>query len=192
MKYHLGNNMWLSAEVYIAYFSVYASSDLAFQRSSFMNFNLFRSPLLGQDEKHTKKRAHTYYFNKFITWNSSLIQFVKQYDNCLGSREQRERESNATDFYNVRPCAIKFSIEAQFQHVYTHEKFRERKGELYHKIKALCSKLYGIRSYRTSFQLNIQQVCGYVRHSRSQSEMLVLIIRVKSDIVSSRSKCVQL
>ncbi|RYR22231.1 hypothetical protein Ahy_B03g067509 [Arachis hypogaea] len=33
---------------------------------------------------------HTF-FNKFITRNSSLIQFVKQYDNCLRSREQRER-----------------------------------------------------------------------------------------------------
>ncbi|RYQ88314.1 hypothetical protein Ahy_B09g095577 isoform F [Arachis hypogaea] len=34
------------------------------------------------------------FFNKFITRNSSLIQFVKQYDNYLGSREQAERESD--------------------------------------------------------------------------------------------------
>ncbi|RYR28707.1 hypothetical protein Ahy_B01g052863 isoform A [Arachis hypogaea] len=54
------------------------------------------------------------FFNKFITRNSSLIQFVKQYDNCLGSREQAERESDAADFHTVIPYATKSSIEAQF------------------------------------------------------------------------------
>ncbi|XP_057734146.1 protein FAR-RED IMPAIRED RESPONSE 1-like [Arachis stenosperma] len=57
------------------------------------------------------------FFNKFITRNSSLRQFVKQYDNCLASREQAEREFNAADFYSVIPCATKSVIEAQFQHV---------------------------------------------------------------------------
>ncbi|RYR48775.1 hypothetical protein Ahy_A07g034848 [Arachis hypogaea] len=61
-------------------------------------------------------------FGLFITRNNSLIQFVKQYDNCLGSREQAERESDAADFYTVIPCATKSSIEAQFQDVYTHQK----------------------------------------------------------------------
>ncbi|XP_057730347.1 protein FAR1-RELATED SEQUENCE 1-like [Arachis stenosperma] len=65
------------------------------------------------------------FFNKFITRNSSLRQFVKQYDNCLASREQVEREFDAADFYTVIPCATKSAIEAQFQHVYTHEKFRK-------------------------------------------------------------------
>ncbi|RYR49995.1 hypothetical protein Ahy_A07g036538 [Arachis hypogaea] len=53
------------------------------------------------------------FFNKFITRNSSLIQFVKQYDNYLGSKEQAERESDAADFHTVIPCATKSSIEAQ-------------------------------------------------------------------------------
>ncbi|RYQ79556.1 hypothetical protein Ahy_Scaffold5g107779 [Arachis hypogaea] len=76
------------------------------------------------------------FFNKFITWNSSLIQFVKQYDNCLGSREQAERESDAADFHTVIPCAIKSSIEAQFQDMYTHQKFREVQAQF--KGKANC------------------------------------------------------
>ncbi|RYR69205.1 hypothetical protein Ahy_A03g015740 isoform A [Arachis hypogaea] len=54
------------------------------------------------------------FFNKFITQNSSLIQFVKQYDNCLGSREQTERESDAAYFHIAIPCATKSSIKAQF------------------------------------------------------------------------------
>ncbi|RYQ96350.1 hypothetical protein Ahy_B08g092081 [Arachis hypogaea] len=65
------------------------------------------------------------FFNKFITRNSSLRQFVKQYDNCLASREQTEREFDAADFHTMISCATKSAIEAQFQHVYTHEKFRE-------------------------------------------------------------------
>ncbi|RYR29582.1 hypothetical protein Ahy_B01g054017 [Arachis hypogaea] len=76
------------------------------------------------------------FFNKFITRNSSLIQFVKQYDNCLGSRAQAERESNAADFHTVIPCATKSSIEAQFQDVYTHQKFMEVQAQF--KGKANC------------------------------------------------------
>ncbi|RYR49082.1 hypothetical protein Ahy_A07g035374 isoform A [Arachis hypogaea] len=58
------------------------------------------------------KSMHAF-FNKFITRNSSLIQFVKQYDNCLVSRGQREREFDAADFYTVIPCATKSAIVTQ-------------------------------------------------------------------------------
>ncbi|XP_072079940.1 protein FAR-RED ELONGATED HYPOCOTYL 3-like [Arachis hypogaea] len=76
------------------------------------------------------------FFNKYITRNSSLIQFVKQYDNCLGSREQAERESDAADFHTVIPCATKSCIEAQFQDAYTHAKFREVQAQF--RGKANC------------------------------------------------------
>ncbi|RYR27648.1 hypothetical protein Ahy_B01g051667 [Arachis hypogaea] len=56
------------------------------------------------------------FFNKFITQNSSLRQFVKQYNNCLASKEQAEREFDAADFYTVIPGTTKSAIEAQFQH----------------------------------------------------------------------------
>ncbi|RYR69204.1 hypothetical protein Ahy_A03g015740 isoform C [Arachis hypogaea] len=48
-----------------------------------------------------------------------------------------------------------------------------------------------IQSWRTSFHLNIQQVCGYLRLSSSPSEILVLIIRIKRDIVPSCPKRVK-
>ncbi|RYQ97184.1 hypothetical protein Ahy_B08g093202 [Arachis hypogaea] len=66
----------------------------------------------------------------------SLIQFVKQYDNCLGSREQAERESDAADFHTLIPCATKSCIEAQFQDAYTHAKFREVQAQF--RGKANC------------------------------------------------------
>ncbi|RYR03529.1 hypothetical protein Ahy_B06g082548 [Arachis hypogaea] len=49
--------------------------------------------------------------------------FIKQADS-----KEREREFDAADFHTVIPCATKLAIEAQFQHVYTHEKFRKVQG----------------------------------------------------------------
>ncbi|XP_015954109.1 protein FAR-RED ELONGATED HYPOCOTYL 3-like [Arachis duranensis] len=97
------------------------------------------------------------FFNKFITRNNSLIQFVKQYDNCLGSREQAERESDAADFHTVIPCATKSSIEAQFQHVYTHQKFREVQAQLRRKancITRLTNSALGYSVYEVGEQVS--------------------------------------
>ncbi|RYR41289.1 hypothetical protein Ahy_A08g037702 [Arachis hypogaea] len=96
------------------------------------------------------------FFNKFITRNSSLIQFVKQYDNCLGSREQAERESDATHFHTVIPYATKSSIEAQFQDFYTHQKFREVQAQFRGKancITRLTNSALGYLVYEVGEQL---------------------------------------
>ncbi|QHO42998.1 Transposon protein [Arachis hypogaea] len=87
------------------------------------------------------------FFNKFITRNSSLIEFVKQYDNCLGSREQAERESDTADFHTVIPCATKSSIEAQFQHVYTHQKFRKVKAQFREKVNCITRLMNSTLGY---------------------------------------------
>ncbi|RYR07529.1 hypothetical protein Ahy_B05g074901 [Arachis hypogaea] len=44
------------------------------------------------------------FFNKFITCNRSLIQFVKQYDNFLGSREQTEKIGCCRFLYRHTVC----------------------------------------------------------------------------------------
>ncbi|RYR43374.1 hypothetical protein Ahy_A08g039792 [Arachis hypogaea] len=96
------------------------------------------------------------FFNKFITRNSSLIQFVKQYDNCLGSREQAERESDAADFHTVIPCATKSSIEAQFQDVYTHQKFRKVQAQFRGKVSCitrLTNSALGYSVYKVGEQV---------------------------------------
>ncbi|RYR35632.1 hypothetical protein Ahy_A10g050768 [Arachis hypogaea] len=54
------------------------------------------------------------FFNKFIIRNSSLRQFVKQFDNCLASREQAEREFNAANFHAVIPCTTKSAMRHSF------------------------------------------------------------------------------
>ncbi|RYQ97286.1 hypothetical protein Ahy_B08g093318 [Arachis hypogaea] len=97
------------------------------------------------------------FFNKFITQNNSLIQFVKQYDNCLGSREQAERESDAADFHTIIPCATKSSIEAQFQDVYTHQKFRKVQAQFREKancITRLTNSALGYSVYEVGEQVS--------------------------------------
>ncbi|RYR25872.1 hypothetical protein Ahy_B02g059903 [Arachis hypogaea] len=97
------------------------------------------------------------FFNKYITRNSSLIQFVKQYDNCLGSREQAERESDAVDFHTVIQCATESSIEAQFQDAYTHAKFREVQAQFRGKancITRLTNSALGYSVYEVGEQVS--------------------------------------
>ncbi|XP_057760113.1 protein FAR-RED ELONGATED HYPOCOTYL 3-like [Arachis stenosperma] len=110
LKYGLMDNKWLS--------------DLYEDHHIWVPIYLDHHFWAGIKSTQRSESMHSF-FNKFITRNSSLIQFVKQYDNCLGSREQAERESNDADFHAVIPCATKSSIEAQFQHVNTHQKFRK-------------------------------------------------------------------
>ncbi|QHN96525.1 Protein FAR-RED IMPAIRED RESPONSE [Arachis hypogaea] len=89
------------------------------------------------------------FFNKFITRNSSLRQFVKQYDNCLASREQTEREFDAADFHTMISCATKSAIEAQFQHVYTHEKFREVQAQFRGKVNCITRSMHSTLGFTT-------------------------------------------
>ncbi|RYQ91694.1 hypothetical protein Ahy_B09g097686 [Arachis hypogaea] len=91
---------------------------------------------------------HTF-FNKFITRNISLSQFVKQYDNCLASREQSEREFDVVDFHTMIPCALKSTIEAQFQHVYTPEKFREVQGQFRGKMNCITRSVNSTLGFTT-------------------------------------------
>ncbi|RYR18544.1 hypothetical protein Ahy_B03g063176 [Arachis hypogaea] len=110
----------------------------------------------GMRSTQRRKSMHSF-FNKFITQNSSLIQFVKQYDNCLGSREQAERESDATDFHMDIPCATKSSIEAQFQHTYTHQKFRKVQAQFRGKancITRLTNSALGYSVYEVGEQVS--------------------------------------
>ncbi|RYR20818.1 hypothetical protein Ahy_B03g066057 isoform A [Arachis hypogaea] len=65
------------------------------------------------------------FFNKFITCNSSLIQFIK---------EQIDREFDAVNFHTVIPYETKSLIEAQFQYVYTHKNFREVQAQFRRKV----------------------------------------------------------
>ncbi|RYR03212.1 hypothetical protein Ahy_B06g082062 [Arachis hypogaea] len=122
-KYDFGGNKWLSVYLDHQFWAGMGST----QRSESMHS----------------------FFNKFITQNSSLRQFVKQYDNCLASREQREREFDAADFHIMIPCATKSAIEAQFQHVYTHEKFMEVQAQFRGKVNRITRSMHSTLGFTT-------------------------------------------
>ncbi|RYQ87951.1 hypothetical protein Ahy_B09g095453 isoform H [Arachis hypogaea] len=119
LNFGLADNKWLSGVCVWVYYV-----DLYEDRHIWVPIYLDHHFWAGMRSTQRSKSMHSF-FNKYITRNSSLIQFVKQYDNCLESREQAERESDAADFHTLIPCATKSSIEAQFQDAYTHAKFRE-------------------------------------------------------------------
>ncbi|XP_015949263.1 protein FAR1-RELATED SEQUENCE 5-like [Arachis duranensis] len=95
-KYGFGDNKWLS--------------ELYEDRHIWIPIYLDHHFWAGMRSTQRSKSIHSF-FNKFITRNSSLRQFVKQYDNCLASREQAEREFDAVDFHTVIPCATKSALE---------------------------------------------------------------------------------
>ncbi|RYR72713.1 hypothetical protein Ahy_A02g006926 isoform M [Arachis hypogaea] len=91
-------------------------------------------------------------------WNDFLLNFGLVDNKWLsGSREQAERESDAADFHTVIPCATKFSIEAQFQDVYTHQKFREVQAQFREKancITRLMNSALGYSVYEVGEQVS--------------------------------------
>nr|XP_025611605.1 protein FAR1-RELATED SEQUENCE 1-like [Arachis hypogaea] len=62
---------------------------------------------------------------------------------------QAEREFDAVDFHIVIPCATKSAIEAQFQHLYTHEKFREVQAQLRGKVNCITRSMHSTIGFTT-------------------------------------------
>ncbi|RYR73475.1 hypothetical protein Ahy_A02g007825 [Arachis hypogaea] len=102
----------------------------SFTKTVIYGFSLSRSPLLGRDEKHTKERKHACFF---------LTRSKEQ--------RERERESDAADFHTVIPCTTKFSIEAQFQHVYTLEKFKKVQAQFKENVKCITRSKHSALGY---------------------------------------------
>ncbi|RYR29177.1 hypothetical protein Ahy_B01g053507 [Arachis hypogaea] len=80
-------------------------------------------------------------------WNDFLMKYGLGDNKWLsGSREQKERESDAADFHTIIPCATKSSIKAHFQHVYTHDKFRKVQAQFREKSKNVKRRHTHIKS----------------------------------------------
>ncbi|RYQ96345.1 hypothetical protein Ahy_B08g092073 [Arachis hypogaea] len=133
-KYGLGGNMWLS--------------ELYEDRHIWIPVYLDHHFWTRMRSTQRNESMHSF-FNKFITRNSSLRQFLKQYDNCLTSREQAEREFDAVDFHTVIPCVTKSAIEAQFPHVYTHEKFRKVQAQFRGKVNCITRSMHSTLGFTT-------------------------------------------
>ncbi|XP_016206679.1 protein FAR1-RELATED SEQUENCE 5-like [Arachis ipaensis] len=67
---------------------------------------------------------HTF-FGGYLHCKTSLVQFVHEFDNVLGNKEQKELEDDAADSRGLIPCATSSAIERQFQQEYTNEVWQE-------------------------------------------------------------------
>ncbi|RYR12571.1 hypothetical protein Ahy_B04g070054 [Arachis hypogaea] len=64
------------------------------------------------------------FYGGYLHCKSGLVQFVHEYDNVLGTKEQKELEDDAADSKGVIPCIGSTGIERQFQQEYTSSMFR--------------------------------------------------------------------
>ncbi|RYR77151.1 hypothetical protein Ahy_A01g001615 [Arachis hypogaea] len=63
------------------------------------------------------------FYGGFLHCKSRLVQFVHEYDNVLGNKEQKELEDDAADSKGVIPCIGSTAIERQFYQEYTSNMF---------------------------------------------------------------------
>ncbi|RYR72540.1 hypothetical protein Ahy_A02g006763 isoform N [Arachis hypogaea] len=79
------------------------------------------------------------FYGGYLHSKTSLVQFVHEYDNVLGFKEQRELEDDAADSKGVIPCATTSPMEKQFQQEYTTSIFRDVQIEFVKKANCRVS-----------------------------------------------------
>ncbi|RYQ98875.1 protein FAR1-RELATED SEQUENCE 5-like [Arachis ipaensis] len=79
------------------------------------------------------------FYGGFLHSKTSLVQFVHEYHNVLGIKEQRELEDDAADSRGVIPCAMSSPMERQFQQEYTTIMFRDVQTEFVKKADCRVS-----------------------------------------------------
>ncbi|RYR04544.1 hypothetical protein Ahy_B06g084303 [Arachis hypogaea] len=92
-----------------------------------------------------------------VVWNSHTKElFDKNWDDFLLKYGLMDNKW-LSDFHTVIPCATKSSVEAQFQHVYTHQKFREVQAQFRGKancITRLTNSALGYSVYEVGEQVS--------------------------------------
>ncbi|RYR40111.1 hypothetical protein Ahy_A09g045788 [Arachis hypogaea] len=132
-------------------------SNLGFSEKDELNPNYFYAVNINEDIKFTSAvwvdarcRASYEYYGEVVSFDttystnriiglSSLMsstyittdgyQFIHEFDNVLGTKEQKELEDNAVDSRGLIPCSTRSAIERQFQKEYTNEMFRDVQTE---------------------------------------------------------------
>lgn len=69
------------------------------------------------------------FFDGFVNCQTTLKQFVDEYDTALQAKAEKEFEADFRSFCSTLACATKSPFERQFQSAYTHAKFREVQKE---------------------------------------------------------------
>ena len=81
------------------------------------------------------------FFDGFINSETSLQQFVVQYDNALRRKAEKEFEADFASSNTTVACGSQSLIERQFQLEYTHAKFADVKNEFRRKINCFVKSV---------------------------------------------------
>ncbi|KAK7410835.1 hypothetical protein VNO78_01975 [Psophocarpus tetragonolobus] len=89
------------------------------------------------------------FFDGYINLKTTLQQFVKQYDNALQQKAEKEYEADFSSLNGIIPCDSQSILETQFQDKYTHVKFKEVQAEFRAKINCLVANVSSVGSIRS-------------------------------------------
>ncbi|XP_072071807.1 protein FAR-RED ELONGATED HYPOCOTYL 3-like [Arachis hypogaea] len=81
-------------------------------------------------------------------WNDFLTKYGLGGNKWL-SGSQAEREFDTADFHTVILCATKSAIEAQFQHLYTYEKFKKVQVQFRGKVNCITRSMHSTLDFTT-------------------------------------------
>ncbi|KAI5398763.1 hypothetical protein KIW84_064225 [Lathyrus oleraceus] len=111
------------------------------------------------------------FFDGYINSTTSLNQFVKQYDNALRSRAEKEFEADFNSMDTTIPCGSNSSIEKQFQSEFTNAKFKEIQVEFRSKMNCSAS-LNSMEDCFATYHVLEEILAGDIRKERVLKVML--------------------
>jgi len=117
------------------------------------------------------------FFKGYINVGTSLSEFVKQYDNALQDKVEKEYEADFRSSSTIIPCRSNSTIERPFQVEYTHAKYMEVQAEFRGKCNCYCEgvTILGFTSRVLCVVVNQKKVC-IVLISIAKTIMLCVLV----------------
>ncbi|XP_059461771.1 protein FAR1-RELATED SEQUENCE 5-like [Corylus avellana] len=109
-SYQLHNNSWLNG----------LYSERTFWAPIYMKDTFWAGMTTTQ-----RSESMNAFFDDYVHSQTTLKEFVDQFDNALRKMVENEARSDFNCFNRTIPCATNLSLEKQFQDVYTNAKFKE-------------------------------------------------------------------
>jgi hypothetical protein len=100
------------------------------------------------------------FFDGYINARTSLSEFVKQYNNALQDKAEKEYEADFRSSSTIIPCGSNSTIERQFQAEYTHDKYMEIQVEFRGKCNCYLEGVTTLEFTSTYTVLEESIVCG--------------------------------
>ena len=166
-KFQLGDNDWLSG--------------LYEERHRWVPAFVKDNFLAGMSSTQRSKSMNAF-FDGYVHSNTTLKEFVGQYENALRKKVQKEEEEDARCFNVQLKTVSPYGFEKQFQEAYTIEKFQQFQSEITGKIP--CSIFFvkivdRISKYEVREDIQVGE-SGYLK---------TVTFHVHFDEVSKESNC---